>query len=192
MSDFPEGSRNSFGRTLRDGIRGVYPASGLRIERKRKRMRLYNIAVVGATGLVGRKMIQVLGERHFPVGSIKFLASERSVGKEVQFGGTIHPVEKLTERSFTGIEIALFSAGATVSKEFVPHAVKAGTLVIDNSSAFCMDATAPLVVPEVNRKMIFHHKGIIAIPNCSTIQMVVALALLLQHISPSLAEDNEG
>ncbi len=138
-------------------------------------MRLYNVAVVGATGLVGRKMIQVLEERTFPVGNIKFLASERSVGKEVQFGGTIHPVEKLTERSFAGIEVALFSAGATVSKEFARHAVKAGTLVIDNSSAFRMDATVPLVVPEVNRRMIFHHKGIVANPNCSTIQMVVAL-----------------
>ncbi len=138
-------------------------------------MRLYNVAVVGATGLVGRKMIQVLEERKFPVGNIKFLASERSVGKEVQFGGTIHPVGKLTERSFTGIEVALFSAGATVSKEFARHAVQVGSLVVDNSSAFRMDATVPLVVPEVNRKMIFHHKGIVANPNCSTIQMVVAL-----------------
>lgn len=138
-------------------------------------MRLYHVAVVGATGLVGRKMIQVLEERKFPVGNIKFLASGRSIGKEVQFGGTIHPVEILTERSFAGIEVALFSAGATVSKEFAPHAVKAGTLVIDNSSAFRMDPKVPLVVPEVNRLMIFHHKGIIANPNCSTIQMVVAL-----------------
>lgn len=138
-------------------------------------MRLYNVAVVGATGLVGRKMIQILEERNFPVGNIKFFASERSIGKEVEFGGIIHPVEQLTERSFAGIEIALFSAGATVSKEMAPHAVKAGTLVIDNSSAFRMDPKVPLVVPEVNRKMIFHHKGIIANPNCSTIQMVVAL-----------------
>jgi aspartate-semialdehyde dehydrogenase len=138
-------------------------------------MRLYNVAIIGATGLVGRKMIQVLEERHFPVGNIKFLASERSVGKEVQFAGEIHAVEKLTEHSFAGIEVALFSAGATISKEFVPHAVKGGTLVIDNSSAFRMEPHVPLVVPEVNRHMIFHHKGIIANPNCSTIQMVVAL-----------------
>lgn len=138
-------------------------------------MRVYNVAVVGATGLVGRKMIQVLEERKFPVGNLKFLASERSAGKEIEFNGTIHRVETLRERSFTGVEIALFSAGATVSREFAPHAVKAGTLVIDNSSAFRMDPNVPLVVPEVNRRMIFHHKGIIANPNCSTIQMVVVL-----------------
>jgi aspartate-semialdehyde dehydrogenase len=136
---------------------------------------LYNIAVVGATGLVGRKMMQVLEERKFPAGNVRFLASERSVGKEVQFGGTIHTVERLSERSFSGMEIALFSAGAAVSREFAPLAVKAGALVIDNSSAFRMDPSVPLVVPEVNRQMIFHHKGIIANPNCSTIQMVVAL-----------------
>jgi aspartate-semialdehyde dehydrogenase len=136
---------------------------------------LYNIAVVGATGLVGRKMIQVLEERKFPAGNVRFLASERSVGKEVQFGGTIHTVEQLSERSFSGTEIALFSAGAAVSREFAPLAVKAGALVIDNSSAFRMDPSVPLVVPEVNRQMIFRHKGIIANPNCSTIQMVVAL-----------------
>jgi len=138
-------------------------------------VRLYNIAVVGATGLVGRKMIQVLEERKFPAGNVRFLASERSVGKEVQFGGTIHTVERLSERSFSGTEIALFSAGAAVSREFAPLAVKAGALVIDNSSAFRMDPSVPLVVPEVNRQMIFRHKGIIANPNCSTIQMVVAL-----------------
>lgn len=138
-------------------------------------MRLYNVAVVGATGLVGRKMIQVLEERKFPVGHIKFLASERSVGKEVRYCGIVHRVEELTKRSFTGIDVALFSAGAMVSKEYAAHAVDAGTLVIDNSSAFRMDEHAPLVVPEVNRRMIFHNKGIIANPNCSTIQMVVAL-----------------
>lgn len=138
-------------------------------------MRSYNVAVVGATGLVGRKMIQVLEERKFPVSTIKFLASERSAGKEIEFNGTIHRVEALRERSFVGVEIALFSAGAAVSREFAPHAVRAGALVIDNSSAFRMDPQVPLVVPEVNRRMIFHHKGIIANPNCSTIQMVVAL-----------------
>ena len=138
-------------------------------------MRSYNVAVVGATGLVGRKMIQVLEERRFPVGTIKFLASERSAGKEIEFNNTIHVVETLTEHSFHGVEIALFSAGAMVSKEFAPAAVSAGTLVIDNSSAFRMDPAVPLVVPEVNKQTIFHHKGIIANPNCSTIQMVVAL-----------------
>ena len=138
-------------------------------------MRLHNVAVVGATGLVGRKMLQVLEERKFPVANILFLASERSVGKELNFAGEIHPVQRLSAQSFKGIGIALFSAGALISKEFVPHAVRAGTLVIDNSSAFRMDDRVPVVVPEVNRRMIFHHKGIIANPNCSTIQMVLPL-----------------
>ena len=131
-------------------------------------MRLHNIAVVGATGLVGRKMIQVLEERGFPIGTLTLLASERSAGKEMEFNGSIHPVQLLTPESFRDVEIALFSAGASISKEFAPHAVRAGALVIDNSSAFRMDAAVPLVVPEVNRHAIFHHKGIIANPNCST------------------------
>lgn len=138
-------------------------------------MRLHTVAVVGATGLVGRKMIELLEERKFPLADIRFLASERSQGKQVSFAGTVHDVELLTAQSFKGVEIALFSAGAGVSKEFAPHAVHAGTLVIDNSSAFRMDEPVPLIVPEVNRKMIFHHTGIIANPNCSTIQLVVAL-----------------
>jgi aspartate-semialdehyde dehydrogenase len=138
-------------------------------------MRSCSVAVVGATGLVGRKMAQVLEERKFPVRSIRFLASPRSKGQCLDFGGSKHQVEVLTPGSFEGVEVALFSAGATVSKEFAPHAVRAGTLVIDNSSAFRMDAGIPLVVPEVNRAMIFRHRGIIANPNCSTIQMVVAL-----------------
>jgi aspartate-semialdehyde dehydrogenase len=138
-------------------------------------MRSYRVAVVGATGLVGRKMIDVLRERHFPVGELSLLASERSEGMEMRYNGAMHHVRKLTPDSFAGIDVALFSAGATVSKEFAPYAVKAGTLVIDNSSAFRMEEQVPLVVPEVNRHMIFCHKGIIANPNCSTIQMVVAL-----------------
>ncbi len=138
-------------------------------------MRSYNIAVVGATGLVGRKMIQVLEERKFPVGNIKLLASEGSIGKEVEFQGNIQKVQLLSDTSFIGMDFALFSAGATVSREYAPAAVKAGCLVIDNSSAFRMDPAVPLVVPEVNRHMIFHHKGIISNPNCSTIQMVVPL-----------------
>jgi aspartate-semialdehyde dehydrogenase len=133
------------------------------------------VAVVGATGLVGRKIIQLLEERQFPVAEIQFLASERSSGKEVVFGGTTHHVRKLTHDSFHHIAIALFSAGSAVSKEYAPVAVRAGAVVIDNSSAFRMEKDVPLVVPEVNRKMIFHHKGIIANPNCSTIQMVVPL-----------------
>lgn len=138
-------------------------------------MRICNVAVVGATGLVGRKMVQVLEERRFPIGRLVLLASERSAGKEVKFANSVVTVEKLAPSSFHGVEVALFSAGATVSKEFVPHAVQSGSLVIDNSSAFRMDGHVPLVVPEVNRQLIFRHKGIIANPNCSTIQMVVAL-----------------
>lgn len=138
-------------------------------------MRTYTTAVVGATGLVGRKMIQVLEERGFPVGRIVLLASERSAGKELAFKNSWYTVHILTPASFEGVDVALFSAGASVSKEFAPHAVRAGTLVIDNSSAFRMDDGVPLVVPEVNPEEIFRHKGIIANPNCSTIQMVVPL-----------------
>ena len=139
------------------------------------RMKLFDVAVVGATGLVGRKMIEVLEERKFPVKRLVLLASERSVGKEILFNGKSIPVQKLEPERFKDVQIALFSAGASVSKEFAPHAVKAGTVVIDNSSAFRMDDGVPLVVPEVNRHQIFKHQGIIANPNCSTIQMVVVL-----------------
>ena len=138
-------------------------------------MKSCNVAVVGATGLVGRKMIQVLEERRFPVASLRLLASARSAGRRLPFNGAEYTVEQLTPASFQGIDVALFSAGASVSKQFAPHAVKAGALVIDNSSAYRMDEGVPLVVPEVNRPMIFRHKGIIANPNCSTIQMVVPL-----------------
>jgi aspartate-semialdehyde dehydrogenase len=138
-------------------------------------MKSCNVAVVGATGLVGRKMIQVLQERRFPVASLRLLASAKSAGARLPFNGSEYTVEELTPDSFKGVDVALFSAGASVSKQFAPHAVKAGTLVIDNSSAYRMDKDVPLVVPEVNRPMIFKHKGIIANPNCSTIQMVVPL-----------------
>lgn len=138
-------------------------------------MQLLDIAVVGATGLVGRKMIQVLEERNFPVGRLRLLASERSIGKSIDFRGKAYPVEKISAGAFRGIEIALFSAGAAVSRQFSPEAVKAGALVIDNSSAFRMDPKVPLIVPEVNPRQIIFHHGIIANPNCSTIQMVVAL-----------------
>ena len=135
------------------------------------------VAVVGATGLVGTKMIQVLEEREFPVGRLLPLASSRSVGQEVEFRGKKVRVEEMTHQSLSqkDAEIALFSAGASVSREFAPTAARNGILVIDNSSAFRMDPDTPLVVPEVNRAQIFQHKGIIANPNCSTIQMVVAL-----------------
>jgi aspartate-semialdehyde dehydrogenase len=138
-------------------------------------MKLQDVAVVGATGLVGRKIVQLLEERDFPIARLRLLASERSVGKSLDFKGKAHPVEKLTHDSFAHVEIALFSAGGVVSKEYAPYAVKAGALVIDNSSAFRMDPHVPLIVPEINPRMIAFHKGIIANPNCSTIQMVVVL-----------------
>jgi aspartate-semialdehyde dehydrogenase len=133
------------------------------------------VAVAGATGLVGRHMLQVLEERNFPVKSIKFLASERSKGRKLTFHGEEVPVEVLTETSFKGVEIALFSAGGGTSKKFSPCAARDGCVVVDNSSAWRMDKEVPLVVPEVNAKDIAWHKGIIANPNCSTIQMVVVL-----------------
>ena len=133
------------------------------------------VAVCGATGVVGREMIRVLEDRNFPVRSIKLLASERSRGKTLKFRGEDIPVEVLTEDSFGGVEIALFSAGGNTSKRFAPAAAAAGCVVIDNSSAWRMDPEVPLVVPEVNPHDLKWHKGIIANPNCSTIQMVVVL-----------------
>ena len=138
-------------------------------------MKRYTVAVVGATGLVGRKMTQVLEERRFPVGELRLLASARSAGKTVPFARNQVPVLELTAGSFAGVEIALFSAGAAVSREFAPHAVRAGTLVVDNSSGFRLDAGVPLVVPEVNRGAIFRHRGIVANPNCSTIIAIMPL-----------------
>ncbi|RMF86945.1 MAG: aspartate-semialdehyde dehydrogenase [Nitrospirae bacterium] len=135
----------------------------------------YNVAVVGATGAVGQEMLSILAERDFPVGELRALASERSVGKEVEFGRRKVKVELLTAEAFEGIDIALFSAGAARSKEFAPKAVEAGAVVVDNSSAFRMDPEIPLIVPEVNRRALPERPGIIANPNCSTIQMVVAL-----------------
>jgi len=137
--------------------------------------RQYNVAVVGATGMVGREIIKVLEQRKFPVQKLKFLASERSVGKKLSFRDEEIPVEILGRNSFKGIDIALSSPGSSVSKEFTPYAVKAGAVVIDNTSAFRMQEDVPLVVPEVNPARIKDNKGIIANPNCSTIQMVVAL-----------------
>ena len=138
-------------------------------------MNIYDVAVVGATGLVGRKIVEVLEERKFPMGKLRLLATAKSVGKTLMFNNQMIPVEELKPDSFKGIEIALFSAGAAVSKEYAPIAVKAGALVIDNSSAFRMEENVPLIVPEVNARQIVHNNGIIANPNCSTIQMVVVL-----------------
>lgn len=133
------------------------------------------VAVAGATGLVGNQMLQMLEERDFPVKSLKLLASERSKGKTLTFRGETLPVEVLSEDSFKGVDIALFSAGGSTSLKFAPFAAKAGCVVVDNSSAWRMDPEVPLVVPEVNAEEIKSHKGIIANPNCSTIQMVVVL-----------------
>lgn len=137
----------------------------------------FNIAVAGATGAVGNQMITCLEERNFPVKSIKFLASSRSAGRKLRFRGDLVEVEELTENSFKGVDIALFSAGGGTSVKFAPFAAKDGCVVIDNSSAWRMDPDVPLVVPEVNPHAVaqYTNKGIIANPNCSTIQMVVAL-----------------
>ncbi|MEE2960965.1 MAG: aspartate-semialdehyde dehydrogenase [Myxococcota bacterium] len=137
----------------------------------------FRIAIVGATGLVGREILTVLEERGFPIGELKLLASERSAGQKLDFGDRAIPVEIATPEAFKGIDIALFSAGASVARDLGPKAANAGAIVIDNSSAWRMDPEIPLVVPEVNPEDIANHKnrGIIANPNCSTIQMVVAL-----------------
>jgi aspartate-semialdehyde dehydrogenase len=135
----------------------------------------YNIAVVGATGAVGQEMLRVLEARHFPVNQLLPLASKRSVGKRVRFKGKRLIVRELTKDSFTGTDIALFSAGGGISKKFAPIATKAGAMVIDNSSTFRMDKTVPLVVPEINAADVKNHKGIIANPNCTTIVMLMAL-----------------
>ncbi|NLV25209.1 MAG: aspartate-semialdehyde dehydrogenase [Deltaproteobacteria bacterium] len=139
--------------------------------------RKFNVAVVGATGAVGNEMLKVLAERKFPIGELRLLASERSAGTFLDFGDDGFQVHKLTQDSFSGIDIALFSAGGDRSKEFCPAAAAAGAVCVDNSSAWRMDPEVPLVVPEVNPQDIalYKRKGIIANPNCSTIQMVVAL-----------------
>ena len=137
----------------------------------------YNIAVVGATGNVGRELLNVLHEREFPVGNIAALASARSVGTEISFGDDDIKSQDLATFDFEGIDIVLSSPGARISAEFAPRAARAGAIVIDNTSQFRMDPDVPLVVPEVNPEAIagYRQRGIIANPNCSTIQMVVAL-----------------
>jgi aspartate-semialdehyde dehydrogenase len=143
-------------------------------------MRKYKVAIAGATGAVGREMMKVLEERDFPVGELVPLASERSEGHTLEFRGDDVTVRRLKPDSFAGVDIALFSPGATVSREFAPHAARAGAVVIDNSSAFRMEADCPLVVPEVNPRDVElavkpGGRRIIANPNCSTIQLVVAM-----------------
>jgi aspartate-semialdehyde dehydrogenase len=132
-----------------------------------------NVAIVGATGAVGQEFLTVLAERKFPIQNLKLLASARSAGKTVEFAGRSYTVEELTHESFAGIKIAFFSAGGSISKEFAPSAVKAGAIVVDNTSAFRMKDGIPLVVPEVNPEQIQKHAGLIANPNCSTIIMNV-------------------
>lgn len=138
-------------------------------------MKLYDVAIVGATGLVGRKILEVLESRNFPVGKLQLFATEKSIGTKIDFKGKIYYVDKLSADSLKGFDFVFFSAGGPVSKEFVPIAIKNCGLVIDNSSIFRMEDWVPLVVPEVNANRIMKHKGLIANPNCSTIQMVVAL-----------------
>ncbi len=138
-------------------------------------MKECDVAIVGATGLVGQEFIRVLEQRDFPMGSIRLLASDRSAGKTLYVSGKEVEVKEAVPESFRGIDIALFSAGTEVSRHFSPIAARAGAVVIDNSSAFRMVPEVPLVVPEVNLEDIGLHRGIIANPNCSTIQMVVAL-----------------
>ncbi len=131
------------------------------------------VAVVGVTGAVGQEFLAILEQRNFPFSKLKLLASARSAGKTLVFKGVKYTVEELTDKSFEAVDIALFSAGGTISKQFAPIAAKAGAVVVDNSSAFRMDPTVPLVVPEVNPQDIEKHQGIIANPNCSTIIMNV-------------------
>jgi len=138
-------------------------------------MKAYRVAIVGATGLVGQEFIKVLLQRNFPMESISLLASDRSAGKKMYVAHQETEVKETVPESFKGIDIALFSAGAETSRHFSPIAAQLGTVVVDNSSAFRMRPNVPLVVPEVNPEDIKWHKGIIANPNCSTIQMVVAL-----------------
>jgi aspartate-semialdehyde dehydrogenase len=139
-----------------------------------------HVAVVGATGAVGVEMLKTLEKRNFPVGKLTLLASSRSVGKKLKFRGTENTVRELTKDAFKGIEIALFSAGGSISKEFAPLAAQAGCVVIDNSSAFRMDEKVPLVIPEINSEDVKLHNGIIANPNCTTAITLMALYPLHQ------------
>lgn len=146
-----------------------------------------NVAIVGATGAVGEEFRNILGHRQFPIGKIKMLASQRSAGKSVQFNGKPHTVELLTEDSFKGVDLALFSASGSISKQYAPIASDAGATVVDNSSAFRMTDGIPLVVPEVNPEAVagitLGHGGIIANPNCSTIIMLVPVTPLHRVVS---------
>lgn len=145
----------------------------------------FNIAVVGATGAVGEKISHLLEESSIQIGTLSLLASKRSKGKKVPFRNTEITIEEAKPASFQNIDIALFSAGGSISKQLAEDAVKSGAIVIDNTSAFRMDRTVPLIVPEVNQSDVEKHRGIIANPNCSTIQMVTALNPLKEHLGLS-------
>lgn len=134
-----------------------------------------NVAILGATGAVGQEFLSILVERKFPIESLKLLASGKSAGKKIKFMGKEIAIEEARPDSFKGIDIVLSSAGSSVSQEFVPHAIKAGAVVVDNTSLFRMQPGVPLVIPEINPEDIFKHKGVIANPNCSTIIMAVPL-----------------
>lgn len=138
-------------------------------------MKKYNVAILGATGAVGQEMLKVLGERNFPYGELKLLASKRSAGEEVEFMGNKYVIEEATKDSFENVDVVLCAAENYISEELSPAAVKAGAVVIDNSSAFRLNDDVPLVVPEVNAEDVKNHKGIIANPNCSTIIALTAL-----------------
>ena len=138
----------------------------------------YHVAIVGATGAVGVELLKVLERRRFPVAKLTLLASERSVGKKLIFQNESYEVKELREDAFTGVNLVFFSAGASLSRQFAPAAIKAGAIVIDNSSAFRMQSDVPLVVPEVNSEDLKKHKGLIANPNCSAAILIVALAPL--------------
>lgn len=141
----------------------------------------YNVAVVGATGAVGQKIIETLRKRNFPINNLRLLASAKSAGKTVNFNNNLLVIEELTEESFEGVDIALFSAGGNISSKYAPCAVKSGAVVIDNTSFYRMDPDVPLVIPEINPEDILRHNGIIANPNCSTIQMVLTLKSIKDH-----------
>ena len=151
---------------------------------------MFNVAVVGATGVVGEAMISILEERRFPVGTLYPLASERTAGTKIRFGGRHHTVERLDGFDFSNVDIGLFSAGAGVSAEAAPRAAGSGCVVVDNSSQFRYDEDVPLVVPEVNPHEVggYRNRGIVANPNCSTIQMVVALKPI--HTAVGIARVN--
>jgi len=144
-------------------------------------MNKYNVAIMGATGAVGQVMMEILAEREFPLGELRLLASARSAGRELVYRGNTIAVQELKEDSFKGIDIVLASAGGGLSKEFNSHAVAAGAVVVDNTSAFRMDPQVPLVVPEINAHDLDAHRGIIANPNCSTIIMDVVVWPLYQR-----------